>query len=78
GSDIVVRVMQGEDVAGKVLAEYPGTEVLIQRDPTVSGPVIQIVVTAKTDAAAEGALDALVSQSAVVLNELQDAQNVSA
>lgn len=77
-SDIVVRVMQGEDVAGKVLAEYPGAEVLIQRDPTVSGPVIQIVVTAGTDAAAGGALNALVAESAVVLNDLQEEQNVSA
>lgn len=78
GSDIVVRVMQGEEVAGKVIADYPGTEVLVQRDPTVSGPVIQIIVVAKTDEAAAGALGALVAQSATVLEQLQDDQSVAA
>lgn len=77
GSDIVVRVMQGEDAAGKVIEEYPGTEVLVQRDPTVSGPVIQIRVTATTDEAAAGALAALVAKSEVVLEQLQTDQNVS-
>lgn len=77
-SDIVVRVMQGEDVAGKTIEEFPGTEIVVQRDPTVSGPVIQIIVTAKTDEAAGDALDALVAQTAVVLDQLQDEQHVSA
>lgn len=77
GSDIVVRVMQGEDAAGKVIEDFPGTEVLVQRDPTVSGPVIQIIVNAQTDEAAAGALEALVAESAVVLEQLQDEQNVT-
>ncbi len=76
-SDIVVRVMQSEDVAGKVVADYPGTEVVVQRDPTVSGPVIQIIVTAQTDEAAAGALAVLVEQSGVVLERLQDDQSVT-
>lgn len=76
-SDIVVRVMQSEEVAGKVVADYPGTEVLVQRDPTVSGPVIQIVVTAQTDEAAADALAVLVEQSGVVLERLQDDQSVT-
>lgn len=77
-SDIVVRVMQGEDVAGRVLGEFPGTEIVVQRDPTVSGPVIQIIVTAKTESAVAGALDSLVAQTSVVLDQLQDEQQVSA
>ena len=75
-ADIVVRVMQSDEVLGPVVSEYPGTEVQVQRDPMVSGPVIQIVVTAKSDAAAEGSLAALVDQTAVVLAQLQTAQNV--
>lgn len=76
-SDIVVRVMQGEEVAGQVAEQYPGTDIVVQRDPTVSGPVIQIVVTAKTDDSAADALDSLVSQTGAVLDDLQDQQRVS-
>jgi uncharacterized protein involved in exopolysaccharide biosynthesis len=76
-ADVVVRVMQSGEVVGKVVSEYPGTEVLVQRDPTVSGPVIQIVVTATSDAAAAGALSALVEESGVVLDRLQAEQEVT-
>jgi hypothetical protein len=76
-ADIVVRVMQSEEVLDKVVDQFPGTDVVVQRDPTVSGPVVQIVVTAKSDAAAAGALDELVQQSGVVLDRLQTEQNVT-
>ncbi|WP_404435866.1 hypothetical protein LG322_12090 [Microbacterium aerolatum] len=75
-SDIVVRVMQSDDVIGPAVEDHPGTEVVVRRDPTVSGPVIQIVVTAKSDAAAEEVLAALVDQTEVVVERLQEQQDV--
>jgi capsular polysaccharide biosynthesis protein len=77
-ADIVVQVMRSDQVLGEVTAEYPGTTVAVQRDPTTSGPVIQIVVTARSDAAAAGALSAAVDQSAAVLDRLQTEQHVDA
>jgi hypothetical protein len=76
-SDVVVRVMQSEEVLGAAVAEHPGTEVVVRRDPTVSGPVIQIVVTAKSDAAADEVLTALVDDTVQVVDRLQTQQGVS-
>ncbi|MET0715164.1 MAG: hypothetical protein ABWY57_09645, partial [Mycetocola sp.] len=76
-ADIVVQVMKSNEVVGPVVDEYPGTEVVVQRNPTVSGPVIQIIVTATSDAAAEGALTALVGQTTTVLDSLQSDQKVT-
>lgn len=75
-ADIVVQVMKSDQGLAEVSAEYPGTTVVVQRDPTTSGPVIQIVVTAKSDAAAAGALSTLVAQSSVILTRLQTEQHV--
>lgn len=76
-SDIVVRVMQSDEVLGPAVADHPGTEVVVRRDPTVSGPVIQIVVTASSDEAADEVLSTLVDQTSVVVERLQEQQNVS-
>jgi hypothetical protein len=77
-ADLVVQVMKSDQGLAAVSAEYPGTTVVVQRDPTTSGPVIQIVVTAKSDAAAAGALSALVEKSDEVLTRLQTEQHVDA
>ncbi|WP_438354507.1 hypothetical protein [Microbacterium sp. CJ88] len=77
-ADIVVAVMKSGEVAGVVASEYPGTDVVVQRNPTVSGPVIQIIVTARSDADAGAALDALVNETSTVLDRLQTEQNVTA
>jgi hypothetical protein len=76
-SDIVVRVMQSDEVLGPAVADHPGTEVVIRRDPIVSGPVIQLTVTAKSDAGAEEVLANLVAQTSVVVERLQVQQNVA-
>lgn len=76
-ADLVVRVMKSSEVLGPVVEDYPGTEVLVQRDPLSSGPVIQIVVTAKTEDAAAGVVSAMVAETDTVLERLQDQQNVS-
>ncbi len=77
-ADIVVRVMRSDEVVGPLVKDYPGTEVLVERDPTVAGPVVQITVTGKTDAATEQVLKAAVAQTAVELDRLQTQQKVAA
>ncbi|MGO4680984.1 hypothetical protein [Microbacterium sp. 2MCAF23] len=75
-ADIVVRVMRSDEVLGPIVQDYPGTDVVVERDPTVSGPVIQITVTGKTDTATEEVLAALVAQTKVELDRLQTQQKV--
>ncbi|MDQ4214268.1 hypothetical protein [Microbacterium capsulatum] len=75
-ADIVVRVMRSDEVLGPIVKDYPGTDVLVERDPTVSGPVIQITVTGKTDAATEDVLAALIDETKVELDRLQTQQKV--
>ncbi|HWK76492.1 hypothetical protein [Microbacterium sp.] len=75
-SDIVVRVMQSAEVLGPAVEDHPGTEVVVRRDPTVSGPVIQIVVTGQSDEAAEEVLSNLIDETSVVVERLQEQQNV--
>ncbi|MFH8251578.1 hypothetical protein ACH3VR_14510 [Microbacterium sp. B2969] len=75
-ADIVVRSMRSEDGVGAVVADFPGTEVEVARDPTTSGPVLLLTVTAKSDAAAGESLDALLLRTAATLDRLQTEQNV--
>jgi len=75
-ADIVVQVMKSEEQLGQVAAQYPGTDIVIQRDPTVSGPVVQIIVTSKDDDSTAAALDALMTRTTAVLDELQTEQKV--
>lgn len=77
-ADIVVRVMRSDEVLGPIVKDYPGTDVVVERDPTVSGPVIQITVTGKTDSATQEVLAALVSETRVELDRLQTQQKVKA
>lgn len=76
-ADIVVRVMRSDEVVGPLVKDYPGTTVVVERDPTVSGPVIQITVTGKTDAATEQVLTAAVTQTEVEMDRLQTQQKVA-
>ncbi|MBD3756701.1 MAG: hypothetical protein IE924_01145 [Microbacterium sp.] len=76
-ADIVVRVMQSNEVLGPVAEKHPDAELKVARDSQVSGPAIQITVTASSDAAAASALDALVDQTGVVLERLQTQQKVT-
>lgn len=77
-ADVVVRVMRSDEVLGPIVKDYPGTDVVVERDPTVSGPVVQITVTGKTDDATEKVLAAVVKQTAIELDRLQTQQDVAA
>lgn len=76
-ADVLVRSLNSEEAVGKVVKEYPGTEIAVSKDPSTSGPIILITVTAKSDDNAAGALADILVRSAGVLNRLQAQQNVS-
>lgn len=77
-ADVLVRAVGSEDSLRDLLQQYPGSEVEVTRDPTTSGPVIMIKVTAPSDAAAADIIDQLVQRTASTLADLQNAQSVRA
>ncbi|MBG6056127.1 capsular polysaccharide biosynthesis protein [Salinibacterium sp. CAN_S4] len=75
-ADVLVRSLNADEAAGEVVDKYPGAEIAASKDPSTSGPIILITVTAKSDADAEGALTDILSRSAGILERLQSDQNV--
>ena len=75
-ADIVVRAVGADEAVGELVAAHPGLEVAVTRDPTSSGPVILLTVTADSDAEAELALETLIEQSSATLERLQTEQDV--
>jgi len=75
-TDVLVRAVGGDETVGELVAAHEGMEVAVTRDPTSSGPVIQLTVTADSDAEAAMALDVLIEQSTETLERLQTEQNV--
>lgn len=76
-ADVLVRAIGSENVLNEIAEEYPGVEAEVARDTTTAGPIITIVVTARTDAAAEEVVNLLVDRTATVLDELQDAEDIA-
>ncbi len=77
-ADVVVRALGARNVVEEVVGDRPGVEVQVARDPSASGPLIVITVTARTDADAEAVLGGLVARTGVVLSELQDQEDIGA
>lgn len=77
-ADVVVRALGSENIIDSVTDKYPGTTVDVSRDPTTSGPVIMIDITARSDSAAAGALHSMISQTGAVLADIQSKENVPA
>ncbi|WP_010205788.1 hypothetical protein [Salinibacterium sp. PAMC 21357] len=75
-ADVLVRSLNSEEVVGMVVEEYPGTEIAVSKDPSTSGPIILITVTATSDANAAAALTDILSRSSGVLSRLQTEQRV--
>lgn len=75
-TDVLVRAVGGEEAIGELVAAHEGLEVAVTRDPSSSGPVIQLTVTAESDSDAAMALDALIEQSTETLERLQTEQDV--
>lgn len=77
-ADVVVRAVGSENVANEVERDHPGVEVDIRRDPTTSGPVILITVSAPSDEEAATVLGILVLRAGTVLAELQREESIPA
>ncbi len=77
-ADVLVRSLNSEQAAGAVAKQYPGTEIAVSKDPSTSGPIILITVTAKSNADAASALDDILARSSAILDRLQTEQNVKA
>ena len=76
-ADVLVRAVGAENVVNEVTAGHSGVQVEITRDTATAGPVIVIVVTAATDAAAEEVLGLLVERTETVLADLQQTENIA-
>ncbi|MCK6068069.1 MULTISPECIES: hypothetical protein [Microbacterium] len=77
-ADVIVRAVGAEDALRDIVEEHPGSEVEVTRDPTTSGPVILIKVTAPSDAAAGQIIAEMVQRTATIVADLQGAQGVPA
>lgn len=76
-ADVLVRAVGSENVLNEMVAEHPDTKIAITRDTTTAGPVMLIVVTAPSDAAAQEVLDLLVTRTATVLEDLQTTEKIA-
>ncbi len=76
-ADVLVRAVGSENVLNEMVAEHPDTKIAITRDTTTAGPVVLIVVTAPSDAAAKRVLELLVTRTATVLEDLQRTENIA-
>lgn len=72
-ADVLVRAVGSDNVLSNIQNDHPGVAVEVARDPSTSGPVIRIVVTALSDAEAAAVVDLLVEKTASELDALQDA-----
>jgi hypothetical protein len=70
-SDVLVGALGAEKAQEPILKEYPGSTITVTRDQATSGPMISITVTAPTNRAAAGALDAIDAQIAPALATMQ-------
>ena len=76
-ADVLVGSLGADDVAGKLMDEYPGTKVIVARDPLNSGPALLFQVTASSDAESEEVLHRIVGETQPVLDDLQDAESIA-
>lgn len=70
-ADVVVRAVGSENVSNEIERDYPTVEVEVRRDPTTTGPVILITVSALSDAEAASVLTLLTQRAETVLADLQ-------
>lgn len=70
-ADVVVRAVGSENVANEIGRDYPNVDIEVRRDPTTSGPVILITVSALSDDEAAVVLNLLTKRAEVVLADLQ-------
>jgi hypothetical protein len=77
-ADVLVRAIGSENVMNEMDEAHPGVEIKVSRDTTTAGPIIEIAVTALSDADAENVLELLTERTATVLDEFQDKEKIPA
>lgn len=75
-ADVMVGSLGGDDVAGKIMGDYPNVKVAIGRDPANSGPALLYTVTASSDAESKTVLRLFVGKTDGVLDQLQNDQSI--
>lgn len=70
-ADVLVRALSSDNVMNEVEREFPGATVQVTRDPSTSGPVVYIVVSARSDAQGAQVMDLMVQRTATELDALQ-------
>jgi hypothetical protein len=70
-ADVLVRAVGSSNVVREMQRSYPGAEIQVLRDPSTAGPVILIIVNARSDADAAQIIDILLKRSQTELEDLQ-------
>jgi hypothetical protein len=76
-ADVLVRAVGSENVQHQMEAQFRGIDIEVARDASTAGPVILIVVNARTDTDAVAALDLMVKRAGAALESLQVADRVA-
>lgn len=75
-ADVVVRAVGSDNVAKEFDEVHPGVGIQVSRDPTTAGPVVLTSVSATDDEVARIVLQQLTQRTALVLNQLQQAEAI--
>lgn len=70
-ADVLVRALSSDNVMNEVERQFPGAGVQVTRDPSTSGPVVYIVVSARSDEQAAQVMELMVERTATELDALQ-------
>lgn len=76
-ADVLVRAVGSDNIRNDIQRDHPGVAVEVTRDPTTSGPVVYIAVTAGSDAEAATVLNLLVERTVTELDALQDVNDAA-
>jgi hypothetical protein len=75
-ADVLVRALGSNNVASEIQRSYPGAGIQVLRDPSTAGPVILIIVNARSDADAAQIIDILLKRTQTELEDLQAGYSV--
>ncbi len=70
-ADVLVRALSSDNVMNEVERDFPGASTQVTRDPSTSGPVVYIVVSARSDQQAAQVMDMMIERTATELDALQ-------
>ncbi|MDT0144606.1 hypothetical protein [Microbacterium sp. PRC9] len=74
-ADVLVQSVGGPDGLAAILADFPDSEVVVER-AAGSAPIVRTIVTSPSDAEAEELLSLVMAHSVSVLEELQTLESI--